>query len=200
VTEEELAKQKHFEWLIESRSRNQRSALKLRSVLRTYERQWKTRAFSSAAQELSAISFSLWRAAFLAEKTGSRAAVFKHAAEFLDKVIEDNSISYGQDKASREWTFNYYTRNARYSLEYLHDKWPELAHPYEVKNRTPKLRWEYCQDILDRTILNFEMHFKNIIQEQSAAKASAKAQEAANVEKKTKRAKVRKMQIDARSD
>jgi hypothetical protein len=47
----------------------------------------------------------LWRAAFLADKTGKRAVVFNHGRIFFEKIIKDNAISYPQDKTSREWTF-----------------------------------------------------------------------------------------------
>jgi hypothetical protein len=198
VTDEESKKQKHLEWLVESRSRNQRCAVQLRRVLRTFDKQWETKVLSAAAQELTSVSFSLWRAAFLADKEGGRSEVLRHGAEFLDKVIEDNAISYANDKAAREWTFNYYTRSARFSLEYLHKRWPEFANDYEVKVRTPKKRWEYCQSLLEIAVRNFEKDFNEkaeskIMRKREAAENSNKRQT-----KRRNRKLVRKMQLDGR--
>jgi hypothetical protein len=42
------------------------------------------------------ICFSLWRAAFLADKTGQGTAVFASAKDFLGKILVDNAINYTQ--------------------------------------------------------------------------------------------------------
>jgi hypothetical protein len=189
-------KHQHLQWLIESRHRNQRSALRLRSLLKDYEKQWKTKDLSAAAQELTSISFSLWRAAFLADKTGKRSAVYSHAFQFLERVIEDNAITYAQDKVWREWTFNYYTRAARLSLEYLNRRWPRIVGPYEVvAKRKPKERWEYCQSLLDNAIDAFEGHLKDKVErpEKTRQRIAAKA------ETKKKRKIVRQMQLEERA-
>ena len=188
-------RQKYFEWLVESRSRNQRSALALRAVLRKYEKQWKTKDLSTAAQELTSVSFSLWRAAFLVDKTGSREAVFAHGTQFLERVIEDNAISYTQDKLMREWSFNYYTRNARFSLEYLNRRWPDIVNKYDVRIRPPKIRWEYCQGLLEDTVARFEKH----LSEKAAAKEVAATKKAAKATSKRNRATVRKLTLSERT-
>lgn len=156
MTPTQRKKIEHLKWAIESRYRNQRCAVRLLGLFMEHEELWKTQTWSRAAQDLLAASFSLWRAAFLADKTAKRVAVFSHGTEFLEKVIEDNAISYVQDRKSNEWTFNYYTRNARSSLETLHEYWPEHVPSYVGKKRTPVERWDYCQDLLDRAVSGFE--------------------------------------------
>jgi hypothetical protein len=146
----------HLEWAVKSRARNLSSALRLLRLFEEHEKKWKTKTVSRAAQELIAVVFSLWRAAFLADKTSKREAVFAHGKAFLKRMIEDNAISYLQDKSSREWTFNYYTRNARYSLQFLAQKWTGIVPAFQDKKRTPTERWDYCQDVLDEALTNFE--------------------------------------------
>lgn len=140
-------KLEHLEWAIERRAANQRSCLKLLKLFVEHPQIWKTKRFSFAAQDLVAVGFSLWRAAFLAERTGKREAVFGDAKEFLGRMIEDNSIAYPQDKLLREWTFNYYTRSARFTLQNLADGWPEAVEEYATGTRTPTDRWDYCQGL-----------------------------------------------------
>lgn len=156
MTPNVAAKLRHLRWAVESRSKNQLSAVRLLTLFREHETRWKTQKWSRAAQDLLSVLFSLWRAAFLADKTGRRAEVFNDATEFLENIIEDNAISYLQDKRSREWTFNYYTRNARAALENLHRFWPEQVPAYEGRKRTAVEHWEYCQEVLQTAVAGFE--------------------------------------------
>src|SRR3569833_1345530 len=118
-------KMQHLEWAVQARTRNQQSALRLLRLFEEHADQWKTTKWARAAHALLSASFSLWRAAFLADKSGLRDMVFSQAREFLERIVEDNAISYTQDRKSREWTFDYYSRNARSSLEILAKYWPE---------------------------------------------------------------------------
>jgi hypothetical protein len=137
----------HLEWAIQSRAKNQRSCLRLLRLFETYSSKWPTKRYAQQAQDLLAVAFSLWRAAFLADKTGKRSEVFSDAKIFLETIIADNTISYPLDRKSKEWTFNFYLRNARYALEHLHTRRPALVDEYEVvPHQTPTQRWEYCQD------------------------------------------------------
>jgi hypothetical protein len=62
-------------------------------------------------------AFSLWRAVFLAPKNPtSRLAILKKGRKFLEKFLRDNSISYGDEKNNREWSFGYYLNNVRFRL------------------------------------------------------------------------------------
>jgi hypothetical protein len=186
----------HLKWATESRARNQACALRLLTLFEKYDSKWKTKKFSRAAQDLIAVSFSLWRAAFLADKTSKRSEVFEHGRTFLEKIIEDNAISYPQDKHSREWTFNYYTRNARSSLQQLAQFWKDAAPEYEGKKRTPADRWDYCQSLLDQIVTNFE----TMLAKQEGQRTSADAAQVARHEKRRKRKKVRELTFAARSE
>jgi hypothetical protein len=195
---DEADRTEHFRWLVENRHRNQTCSLQLRLLLREYEKKWKTKNLSVAAQELVSVAFSLWRAVFLAEKTGKRAAVFDDGLKFLERVIEDNSIAYAQDKAMREWSFNYYTKAARLSLEYLHKVRPNISPEYEKVTRTPKERWEYCQELLEVSILQFRKHLEAPKRVKAAGSDAKPAKARPKAQTKANRAIVRNMQLDAK--
>jgi hypothetical protein len=158
MTQSSADKLQHFSWAIEARARNQRCALRLFGLFMTYRSKWTSQKGARAAQNLLAVTFSLWRAAFLAEKTGHRVAVFDDGVEFLERLIADNAISYPQDRKCNEWTFNYYTKNAKAALRELSDG--NIAFikvkAYKEGDRTPMERWTYCQDLLDDAVGNVE--------------------------------------------
>jgi hypothetical protein len=110
--------------------------------------------------------------------------VFDDATEFLECMIEDNAISYPQDKRSKEWTFNYYTRNARAALENLHRFWPKLTPQYEGKKRNARERWEYCQELLQAAVGGFEA---KALEEEAKAEAAQKAADGRRAAKERRR-------------
>jgi hypothetical protein len=188
----------HLEWAVQSRARNQMCALKLLTLFEKHEDQWKTKKLSRAAQELIAVSFSLWRAAFLAEKTGRRRAVFDHGRKFLQRLVEDNAIAYPQDKDWREWTFNYYTRSARASLQQLAKFWQDVVPEYKGRTRKPKDRWDYCQELLDTAVANFE---KLLMDKKAKEKAKANEVQKARAvrdERRWRRRRVRALALASR--
>lgn len=150
----------HLEWAINSRAENQRHSLALLKLLEEHSDKWKSKRMSRAAQKLVAIAFSLWRAAFLADKTAKREAVFTHAKDFLRQVIEDNTISYLADRKAKEWTFNYYVDNARFSLEELAKRWSEIVPLWQPATRAPTVRWEYANSLLNTAVQNFKKRFE----------------------------------------
>jgi len=109
MKDEARAKIEHLQWAIESRAKNQRGALRLLRLFHEFEEQWKTKKWAVAAQDLLSNSFSLWRAAFLADKTAKRAAVFLDATIFLTKMAPE-SISLSESmKTNRRrhlWIFS----------------------------------------------------------------------------------------------
>ena len=117
----------HLEWLIQSRMRNQNSCLRLFNIFEKYPAQAKSKDYRSHSQSLVGIGFSLWRAAFLADKTGQREEVFADARAFLAQLLTNNAINYPQDRASREWTFNYYLTSANDALLKLSGKWEGIT-------------------------------------------------------------------------
>ena len=194
MTPTQTKKIEHLSWSVDSRYRNQKCAVRLLALFMEHEELWKTRTWARAAQDLLAVSFSLWRAAFLADKTAKRVAVFSHGTDFLEKIIEDNAISYVQDRKSNEWTFNYYTRNARSALEMLHQYWPSQVPKYVGKKRTPVERWDYCQDLLDQAVTGFENEAQRI---EANEKAAAEKRER-RVAAKARRAKSRSVTLATR--
>lgn len=188
-------KLEHLEWAILARNSNQRTCLRLLRLFDRYPNLWKSKVRAAAAQDLVSVGFSLWRAAFLAEKTGLRSEVFSHGRNFLEQMIEDNAIAYFQDKKSREWTFNYYTRNAKSALQRLAFKWPDAANAYINRARTPTERWDYCQELFEKAVEGFE----SLFEKRAAQRKAAKQKRERRAQKEANRAVVRKMTLKRRS-
>jgi hypothetical protein len=102
----------------------------------------------SAVQDLVAVSFSLWRAVFLADRSGKTVAKLGGAEAFLAKTLTDNAIAFAQDRTAREWSFSYYVDNAFYRLEAIE------AIP--KSKRTTRERWEFLQEHFERAIDDLE--------------------------------------------
>ena len=181
-------KLKHLAWAIQSRARNQMCSLQLLALFNAHEKVWKTRKYARAAQDLTAVAFSLWRAAFLAEKIGTRSAVFEHGRKFLAKIIEDNAIAFTQDKGSNEWTFNYYTRNARSSLQTLYEYWPEVVGPYQGKKLKATDRWDYCQALFEIAVAGFEARMVELKAEEDRISLKRTTRSASKQKRRTVRA------------
>ena len=49
-------------------------------------------------------AFSLWRAAFLAETLRGDVEIHASQEAFLERLITDNTITFGDDKINRHWT------------------------------------------------------------------------------------------------
>jgi len=152
----------HLGWLVESRASNQRAALRLFTLIEKHPEGSKSKEFLRKTQTLIAACFSLWRAAFLADKTGRRHAVLADAKAFLGRMLTDNAINYPQDRSAREWTFNYYMNNARDSLLELAKEWNAVntvlsAHKKVTKGTTvSSRRWDRHQRALEVAIECFE--------------------------------------------
>jgi hypothetical protein len=123
----------HLAWLVASRTKNQSAALKLFKLLDSHGMKMRSRGYSQTAQDLVSVCFSLWRAAFLADRVGTRSAIIDDARTFLGKMLVDNAITYQQDRSSREWTFNYYMRNATHGLLTLGDRWGNIKDILKVR-------------------------------------------------------------------
>lgn len=145
----------HLDWLNESRRRILRSATDLRRLMDEHKTSLQQVMYRNVSEALVAICFSLWRAAFLADKTGEREAVFEDARLFLGKIIVDNAIAFTQDRIHREWTFNYYVSNAENRLWFLSKKPGTFNGLYAGKpsgqeaKPMPQRRWDACQSALE---------------------------------------------------
>jgi hypothetical protein len=165
----------HLEWLVASRSKNQRAALRLFNLFEQYPELLKSPALARKAQKLVATCFSLWRAAFLADKKGTRHAVFEDARAFLAKMLVDNAITYPQDRGSREFTFDYYMNNATEALlRFAEQKWPRIDQAIGISRKALKrkittaatnpaeFRWETVQYTFEMAVGCLEQHLKEL--------------------------------------
>jgi hypothetical protein len=154
----------HLKWLVNSRTSNQKSALRLFEFFDNYPTKIKRSEFAPKVQMLVAVCFSLWRAAFLADKTGLRIAVLEDAKNFLGKMLTDNAITYPQDRNSREFTFNYYMVNARDNLVNLGKDWKEILEQLSIENPVANVpgstlssrRWNRHQKAFETALDCFE--------------------------------------------
>jgi hypothetical protein len=106
----------HLKWLIKSRNQNNLTAHKLLSLFEDHPAQIRSKPCSEASQILVAVSFSLWRAAFLSETTDIVHDRVDDAEDFLRKMLSDNTIGFSQDIQWREWAVNFYLASARFHL------------------------------------------------------------------------------------
>lgn len=165
----------HLEWAVNSRYQNQLCAVKLLKLFEGYKSQFKSQKWSRIAQNLVAVSFSLWRAAFLADKISKRSIVLIHAKTFLVKIVEDNAISYPQDRNSNEWTFNYYTKSAKHALIEICKNSKNSVPPFEERTRNPKERWEYYQELLEKIVEGLTTEARKQRDQERAKKRAQKA-------------------------
>ncbi|WP_162932276.1 hypothetical protein [Solimonas sp. K1W22B-7] len=165
VSTDQRQEHSHLRWLVESRAANQLASLRLLAVIDSnHQKIRRSRTLSLKAQILVGACFSLWRAAFLADKTGAKEAVLTNTRAFLAKMLADNAIAYPQDRASREWTFNYYMNSAGDCLLLVADDWPDVEralHTSGLVNKAsgPRRRWEYYQAALEIAVSSFEASF-----------------------------------------
>ncbi len=146
----------HLAWLIQSRSKNQTACLNLFKLFESHPELVKNTEFRGDSQTLVTVGCSLWRAGFLADKTGDREAVFEDAKAFLARILTDNAVNYPQDRSSREWTFNYYAINANNGLSKLAGRWNEVDTVLESDPakgiRAPHSRWNRYQKAFETAI------------------------------------------------
>jgi hypothetical protein len=154
----------HLDWVIHGRARSQIAALKICALMKDYPNEIRTKRLATQIQRLAAVAFSLWRAVFLADRTGRIDAKMADAEKFLGKMLTDNAIAFAQDRSAREWTFNYYVDNAYYRLAIFQDKRPafkavKLEPP--IGRLTATTRWDYLQKALEKAIDLISNELKN---------------------------------------
>jgi hypothetical protein len=153
-------------WLVDNRCAIQNTALDLHLLLEKTEG-FKDIQSSLTKQDLVGVLFCLWRGVFLAHGKNSDFGDAPNAAKaFLKKVIEDNSIVFGDDKYWKEWTANFYVDCAGHllagftptpqskatpRLEALEPPWDLHAYPPRIKER-----WKYNHDNLKAKMRSFE--------------------------------------------
>jgi hypothetical protein len=152
----------HLRWLVENRARTQSTSVKLFKLLRENPRLLGKGGFPFEARMLVGISFSLWRSAFLSDKTGYLEDTNQSAEKFLGEMLLTNAIAFSQERTTKDWTFNYYAENARYRLEELREQWEGLERPLlpPKGSQSPKLRWDYLQEGFDEAVEHFSALIK----------------------------------------
>jgi hypothetical protein len=148
----------HLTWLVENRSANQRATLALFVALTQNEIVINSNIiYANLSQELAGIAFSLWRAVFLSDLTGDVDDQLLDVKSFLGNLISNNSIGYSQDRGAREWTFQYYLKDARLRLQILANQPPDIVDLSDVYQPagSAKEDWEIAQRALETAIRRF---------------------------------------------
>lgn len=150
----------HLAWLVESRKQNQEVSAHLYTLLTP--KCWQYRKLGYEAKTLVSIGFSLWRAAFLADKTGDLNETNEHSVYFLGEMLETNAINFAQDKKARGFTFNYYLANVRFRLKEFKDDNPSfnidarLTKKGGLMKLKPAERWRAYQEAFNDAVAYFE--------------------------------------------
>ena len=159
MARDEDVSSEHFDWLVEARSRNQRSTAALYKIIEQHALTLeKNVVFQGLAQNLTAVTFSLWRAVFLSDLTGDLGNQLADVRRFLRSLIAHNTVLYQTDFTSREWAFRYYLHNAVFRLKGI----PEAMSPsiQDADSLWPaagsaKDEWIEAQQALEMAISNF---------------------------------------------
>ena len=103
----------NFTWLIQARTSNQETLLRLYRLNITD----KSNPVSQQTYTLLVgAAFSLWRAAFLSDATRKSHNITEDATKLVKRLIQDNAVAYPQDRDTREWMVGYYINNAIWRL------------------------------------------------------------------------------------
>jgi hypothetical protein len=156
----DLPDPEHLDWLVQHRTANQSTAAKLYRLFREYRPIIGESPFANEAQLLVSVAFSLWRSAFLSDKTGRLSDAVKDAEWFLGEMLLTNAIAFVQDKKAKDWTFNYYIGSARGYLEiYARDNSSDFALG-NLSAKAPKERWEIAYNAFKRAVEHFSLRLK----------------------------------------
>lgn len=157
--DDKLLDPEHLEWLVNNRAATQHTSVKLFRLLKAHPTELEGGDFASPAQMLVAISFALWRSAFLSDKTGFLKDTNKDAFTFLGEMVLTNAIVFSNERNTKNWTFNFYAGGAFYRLQELTRTWvefkPSPLHP-PLGSRTPKNRWAVLQKAFEKAVDHFE--------------------------------------------
>ncbi|WP_158811406.1 hypothetical protein [Beijerinckia sp. L45] len=149
----------HFDWLVECRSQNQRTTLRLYKIVEAKEIVLSRHfVYRELAQDLTAVAFSLWRAVFLSDLTGISGDQLADVKKFLQSLIAHNAVLYQTDFSTREWTFQYYLDNALLRLDRIEKHLPPdgRSSEFRLTPKSAKDTWVFAQDSLDGMVSTFE--------------------------------------------
>lgn len=116
-----------LEWQIDRRARIQNLLFDFYSFLERYS-EFPNEDFDCRLRMgwMVDAAFSLWRSAFLTDTARDPRTVYEHTKEFLKKVLEQNAITFADDHRLRGLVVGYYNANAKYRIERLFKKTPQL--------------------------------------------------------------------------
>jgi hypothetical protein len=107
-------------WLVHNRAKNQRLMLRVYELYVAHgDHLRKDHRAAMRGTDLVAVGFSLWRAVFLADRSGDLDARVDHTRAFLKRLVGDNAIAYPQDKEANSWSFGYYITAAGLRLDMM---------------------------------------------------------------------------------
>jgi hypothetical protein len=102
-------------WLVSARSDVQRTLLDVERILAHRSKALGTSVTKDdvyVMRALTDVGFCLWRAVFLINNEFSPHEMLVEMKRFLTNVVEDNAISYTQDKNNAKYTSIFYLRTA----------------------------------------------------------------------------------------
>lgn len=121
-----MEKPNDYVWLVESRSKVQHVLLDIYTFLKDNPELQQREFERSVFGLLIGAAFSLWRAVFLTSADRSWPSILEAAEDMLKLVLEDNAITFQQDKRTRNWMAGYYLNNARDRLVRVRSKFVEV--------------------------------------------------------------------------
>lgn len=160
-----------MDWLVVQRSKNQATTMAIYQLYATYSGAIMIdQHFRITAQRLTSTAFSLWRAVFLSDIDNRKDLMVEDAMSFLKNLILHNSVTYGSDRKSHNYTFRYYIQGAR-------DRLVELSEDQKLQLLPAKLRksngltahewWEVNQGYLDKAVKKFEVTLRKAFPDQA---------------------------------
>ncbi|HEX3485455.1 MAG TPA: hypothetical protein VHT51_10370 [Micropepsaceae bacterium] len=157
----QLPTPEHVEWLVQQRSLHQRVSSKLYGMLVTHK--VAAEPLQSYARALVGTSFSLWRSMFLSDKNEHAESALESSKAFLAEVLQNNAITFTQDRQERDWTFDYYANNASFRLDYLSQAWEtDLFSAVGPWRPEPKDQWERLMGAFQLATEHFDIMIRKL--------------------------------------
>lgn len=145
-----------LEWSIQQRAETLTTALKLRGLMA--KNMGKDSAVDRDLRSLAAVSFSLWRAVFLADRTRDASVKNQQSISFIDTMIATNSITFSDDRNCKEWTFVYYIENASARLQRLAEDRPRMRlDVFAPRGGKSTEQWDRLQKAFSNAVTYFEV-------------------------------------------
>src|SRR5258708_1169848 len=115
-------------WLVDRRCSIQQALLDVLKLMRDKNL---TASDDDSVKRIASLlvgtGFSLWRAVFLSHPQRKWEMNLQDATAYLQKVIQTNTIAFGDDLRMDGWAFAYYLQNAHLRLRAICADMPELA-------------------------------------------------------------------------